>query len=47
MNALDNAIFFSVEKTSGQEATRGEVLVVFKTGVRCYSDDDNKSDADA
>jgi hypothetical protein len=47
MIALDDAILFSVEKMRGQEITKGNALVVLKTGVRCYSDGDNKFDADA
>jgi hypothetical protein len=47
MIALDDATVLSVEEVTGQETPRGDALEVFKTGVRCYSDGDNKFDADA
>jgi hypothetical protein len=46
MIALDDATSLSVEEVTGQETPRVDALVVLKTGVRCYSDGDNKFDAD-
>lgn len=46
MIALDDATFLSVGKMTGQETPRGDALVVFKTGARCYSDGNNNFDAE-